>query len=665
MPINSLSLPIDIPWKLLATTTNMYARSINAPWPVKWRSSLAIFRYDVVLDPDDADNAEELTSFLKIVATITGYQPEGAEVDQHLLDSKLAVDFVANFEALVDAYYPAYAAIVQVAVFPAEGKWDLEQYPYLTDFEPKKREVVELASDTGESLTQSANEVHVRKGTTSTNSTEIDNLDRGFSFTKGVNIAGYGGTNQLSVEKQAGTVGGLGSGTESIVATDASREKRESLSHTTNLSQLYQILDSYHAGTNRAIFFLNARPHLIDSPFTFVNGPRRLEGIQEFFLVVRRPKAMDDFCVKAVLETAHLRESSTTVETGETTYDRSSITQQFTLTARGGSHFNAATDQARAWSIPIPGGYKLDRSRGGTIFPINFTVHPPADLQFQPPAGVDLAAISFQTAASYELDAVPLITPYDDHVDLSAHIYGWYDDGPGDHDGRLVFTVNVYIVSEQPTSTPQTSEQRSADLFLTAREVRGCLHQHLKVENEAEKQYLTYEKALDPETVRRLAASRAQGQDAAISANAVSRAVRDEVIKSFREERRYPAGAVSFFQSRFAARALYGTAPSADVNAHLARPVAEAPGLSHALQQKLADSKLTIGAVLRLPTVELAKRAALSPGEAQQVLAAAIGVRPNRAGPELASPNRVGSGNSTRPASNAEGPDDRPARRKR
>src|SRR5262249_58313035 len=68
----------------------------------------------------------------------------------------------------------------------------------------------------------------------------LDNLDRGFSFTKGVNVMGYGGTNTLSVEKQAGTIAGTGSGTEHIVATDSSREKRESLSHTTNLSQLYR-----------------------------------------------------------------------------------------------------------------------------------------------------------------------------------------------------------------------------------------------------------------------------------------------------------------------------------------------------------------------------------------------------------------------------------------
>jgi hypothetical protein len=74
---------------------------------------------------------------------------------------------------------------------------------------------------------------------------------------------------------------------------------------------MYHLLDSYHTGTNRAVFLTMARPHLVDSLYTFVNGPRRLEGIQEFFLVVRRPKEMTGICVTAELETASLDLSDT------------------------------------------------------------------------------------------------------------------------------------------------------------------------------------------------------------------------------------------------------------------------------------------------------------------------------------------------------------------
>ena len=80
---------------------------------------------------------------------------------------------------------------------------------------------------------------------------------------------------------------------------------RETYSHPTQLTQMYHQLDSYHVGTNRAVFFMLPRPHTVQSEFTFVNGPRELEGIQEFFLVVVRPKG-SDFCVEAYLETAHI-----------------------------------------------------------------------------------------------------------------------------------------------------------------------------------------------------------------------------------------------------------------------------------------------------------------------------------------------------------------------
>jgi hypothetical protein len=68
------------------------------------------------------------------------------------------------------------------------------------------------------------------------------------------------------------------------------REQRETYSHTTQLTQMYHQLDSYHLGTNRAMFFMLPRPHVVQSELTFVNGPRLLEGIQEVFLIVMRPK---------------------------------------------------------------------------------------------------------------------------------------------------------------------------------------------------------------------------------------------------------------------------------------------------------------------------------------------------------------------------------------
>ncbi|MEM9026407.1 MAG: hypothetical protein AAGB06_05680 [Verrucomicrobiota bacterium] len=73
------------------------------------------------------------------------------------------------------------------------------------------------------------------------------------------------------------------------------------------MNHIYSLLQGYHLGTNRAIFFMQPRPHIQNAKFTFIRGLRALEGVQEFFLVVNRPKSIPRICVEVALETAHLR----------------------------------------------------------------------------------------------------------------------------------------------------------------------------------------------------------------------------------------------------------------------------------------------------------------------------------------------------------------------
>jgi hypothetical protein len=73
------------------------------------------------------------------------------------------------------------------------------------------------------------------------------------------------------------------------------------------MNNIYSLLQGYHLGTNRAIFFMQPRPHIQNTKFTFIRGLRALEGVQEFFLIVNRPKSIPRICVEAALETAHLR----------------------------------------------------------------------------------------------------------------------------------------------------------------------------------------------------------------------------------------------------------------------------------------------------------------------------------------------------------------------
>jgi hypothetical protein len=679
MAITTLSLPIDIPWKRLAVSEDMYAPSEDAPLPVKWHTSLAVFFF--VPEPDPTlSNPDEITTFLKVVASVSGFQPQGDEIDTvALTGSPFSTLIVQNYDQLTNQYYPCLSALLQVAVFPADGDFAIGQFPYLTDFEPKKREIVELVSDTGEALTQSSNNLNVRKGTTSTDSIEIANIDRGGSVSGNVTVntpeGGGGGGFTVTHNQEVGTRSNLGTQAVNLVTTDASREKRESFSHTTNLSQLYQLLDSYHSGTNRAIFFLNARPHIVDSPFTFVNGPRRLEGVQEFFLVVRRPKEMDNFCVKAVLETAHLHESDVTVTQGTTVFDKEQVTQSFSLHANGG-HFSA-DDTPGAFTIQVPAGFTLDRSRGGGPFSQSWANgHVDSGTN---PAGVTWS-LSGNTEEGHESQAIPTFAVFDDHIDFTVHIFG-IQNLTSPEDANMTWTVTVFTISVDPIQTPTTTVEHHVDLFITAREVRGCTHIEpapatspptaavaatatggTPAASISTGPYVAYEKALGPTAQAQLAASKATGKDAEVAANTVTRVIKDEMVTSFRPGKRYVAGAIDFVHTAFAVRDLLNGVTAPTPPEGVGPPiVGRLAAASPAMRAKVDATMPNVSAheILRTPAEKLATGAGISLREARELKLNAAGVALHRGAPSAAEKAQRPDGRSstaTTPSTPDKGP---------
>jgi hypothetical protein len=106
-------------------------------------------------------------------------------------------------------------------------------------------------------------------------------------------------------QEQVGTIQRRQTQDQNIATSDASRDRRESYSFSTSINQLHTLLQSYHLGTNRAMFFLQPIPHMQDAKFSFVGGLRRIEGIQEFFLIVNRPAHVEGLCIEIAFETAH------------------------------------------------------------------------------------------------------------------------------------------------------------------------------------------------------------------------------------------------------------------------------------------------------------------------------------------------------------------------
>jgi hypothetical protein len=130
------------------------------------------------------------------------------------------------------------------------------------------------------------------KGSTSVSGTE-------YSGSAGVRIGGLGVSASADTTSSDTTV--------NQNTTDTSREARETLGHTTSSSQMYQLFNGYHLGTNRALFVVAPRPHTVSgstqTEFNLIDGERRLEGIQDVFLVVHMPRSLDGFCIQAGLDT--------------------------------------------------------------------------------------------------------------------------------------------------------------------------------------------------------------------------------------------------------------------------------------------------------------------------------------------------------------------------
>ena len=354
-----LGLPTDIPWKRICVSEDMLDPvPCDAERPDRWRSSLAVFRYDPLEDYQPYDDC--LISYLKVVVTVSPYVPE--------ISKERATSYVPPVlvEDLEEAF-PCYGALLQVTVAPPEElreEFDKKDFPYFIDFEPKKRELYEAVTDTGEVLSGSSTSLTVGKSAQQSDTTENYNIDTGWNFGLNASYAGTGGGFSVGESGQVGTVGRTGLQNTNIRTAEESTERRERQSHTTQLSQMYNLFQAFHLGTNRALFFMEPRPHIRQSEATFINGPRALEGLQEIFLIVARPRKMVDFCPSVLLETAHL------TKTPVYEYDTRTHVINYRLLARAQNKDTTSgeTDWTEAVSktedYAVPSGWEVDTSRG-------------------------------------------------------------------------------------------------------------------------------------------------------------------------------------------------------------------------------------------------------------------------------------------------------------
>jgi hypothetical protein len=511
---------------LLKTSADMMDRTFgNNTYPPKWRSSIAVFRYEPPEVPEELQGRK--ITYFKIACTITGFQ--SAKLNRRFLDfGDLRPGPVRGLTEHLNRYYACYGALLQVSILPAEvaDREDLAKYPIITDFEPKRRDLYELVTDTGEVLSSSSGRAAVNKGFTSNFSTEnswgLTGTAQGGS-TAGQS-GGGGGSGSLT-----GSVGGkqtFGTQDATIMQMDYAREKRESQSHVTSLTQMYNLLQSYHLGTNRAVFLVLPRPHTVEQSDkrTFINGPREIEGVQEFFLIVSRPQEVADVCIECHLETGHLdlepNQSEAAVK------DTRSMNFDFKA-PRSISHGSSLGDDSTSRSVTMsrsftpPTGYEIDvdQGQGGYLVVV-------AD---------GTAAYNVQATVNGVTVTGTVVTTY---VDV-----GWSTDDRYDYQdisGELLIFL-------RKKSTVTQGEVKNT-FFITSRRVAACTNGHAHDESTLP-EWVVLEAGVRIDPV--LWSPRIAPSTRMRVANALGATVGELMLRGQHSLPRYANGAVDFHQSQF------------------------------------------------------------------------------------------------------------------
>jgi len=599
-----LSLPVDIPWKRLAFSADMMVRApYQGVMPRRWRSSLTIFGYEP--GPEYQIYDGQTISYLKVSASITGFQPDPDEVgikDRRNREAWKDRTIIEEYEKAAGAYYGCYGAILEIAVTPSGSaeqvaKIPLDDYPYIADFEPKKRELFELVTDTGEVMSRSIESVNVRKGmTTSENEERVDSLGYGLSVTgqKGGESASVSGTG--SIQSQHSTTNVTGLEVADVRTTDAGREARETYSHTTQITQMYHQLNSYHLGSNRTVFFVLPRPHVVQSEDTFVNGPRVLEGVQEFFLVTLRPSSIKDICVDAYLETAHLSPLL------KLTYEQSSGLAELHLFQPAPNPDRTVTDdttvvkQSGATQFTPPDGWEVDLDRAGKTGNVSTPGY-----QLEVSTGAKDPGNSMTVHATVE------------HLTISGTVEGRFDDKAVNksRDGRLDVAATVFIRRKMPTVSVEDQT-----LYLTGRSVSTC-----RSIQSPEAGYIAWEGPL------KTLGGRKPGLAASLrEANALRADIGATILESANHPNRYEAGRVRFVDSQVLANVvtrIVNTPKHPDI-----RPVNTVTGVDPAILKQIgrAASTLTTADVLRRSLADLAADYKLTTVQAASLRRAVLGL---------------------------------------
>src|SRR5262249_54453171 len=132
MVAQSLNLPMNIPWKLIAVSEDMMdTQFCDKELPLEWKSSLAISAFEPPVEDLPEGFCEGQLTYLKVTCSITGFQPTREETRKALED--FTVLDPEQLEEILREYWACYGVLLNVGVFPiSDTRLEFEEHIRIT-----------------------------------------------------------------------------------------------------------------------------------------------------------------------------------------------------------------------------------------------------------------------------------------------------------------------------------------------------------------------------------------------------------------------------------------------------------------------------------------------------------------------------------------------------
>jgi hypothetical protein len=280
-----LPVPLEIPWKLAASNQPLVP---DGPKP----STIALYFFQPKMEALDLDYPDEYLVYLKFTVTICPFDSPWEN----------------RIKALLTGGLPVWSFLFELTVTPNPMQSGGFR-PFFLAAAPLRRTMIETGIVGAELFEGEANGVAVGKSASQLHETGSSHGDTSTSGWAG-STSWPLGTLGFNTQDTSTSASFDRTVTQRVDTTqrDASQERRELLSHRTNVENMLSLLDAKHLGSPYLRFMMRPRPlrPLTVDPSDpnlwysqlLARRSSGLEGIQEFFAVIAVPRPTN-FCIAA------------------------------------------------------------------------------------------------------------------------------------------------------------------------------------------------------------------------------------------------------------------------------------------------------------------------------------------------------------------------------